>query len=92
MSEWIGLAELVFVMVGGSVEDERKFSAMSFIKNKQRNKLQASHLSMCVRMFADELYSVGTFPYAQALKWWRKALASKAKKAGKKHRGRYTIK
>jgi hypothetical protein len=31
--EWVKLAELVMVLVPGSVEDERMFSAMKYLKN-----------------------------------------------------------
>ena len=39
MKQWMLLAQLIFVMVPGSVEEERKFSTMKYIKNLQRNKL-----------------------------------------------------
>ncbi|KAG2445298.1 hypothetical protein HYH02_008765 [Chlamydomonas schloesseri] len=89
LSEWMALAELVFVMVGGSVEDERKFSTMTFIKNRDRNRLQAKHLSMCVRMFADEQYTVKSFPYERAVKAYDELLVTDAVKQGRKCRGRY---
>ena len=36
LSEWAVLAELALVMVPGSVEAERMFSTLSFLKNKLR--------------------------------------------------------
>jgi hypothetical protein len=33
----------VMVMLPGSVEDERMFSTLKYIRNPQRNRLQAQH-------------------------------------------------
>ena len=44
ISEWIKLGQLVLVQVHGSCEDERVFSAMAYLKNKHRNRLQEAHL------------------------------------------------
>ena len=41
------LAELVIVMVPGSLEVERMFSTLKYICNPQRNRLQAQHLTCC---------------------------------------------
>ena len=41
------LAELVLVMVSGSVEDERMFSALKYLKSPQRNKLKEMHINVC---------------------------------------------
>ena len=56
------LAELALVMVPGSVEDERLFSAMNFIKNVLRNKLKNPHLTAAVRLFFSRQFTVKTFP------------------------------
>ena len=42
--EWVKLAELVMVMIPGSVEDERMVSTLKYICNPQRNRLQAQHV------------------------------------------------
>ena len=55
-SEYLVLAEVAPVMVPGSVENERLFSAMSFIKNGLRNSLKNPHLTAAVRLF----FSLGT--------------------------------
>jgi len=47
--EWVKVAELVMVMVPGSVEDEHMFSTLKYIYNPQRNRLQAQHLRCCAR-------------------------------------------
>ena len=50
---------------------ELVFSTMSYIKNKQRNRLEQRHLCLAVRMMAQRWFSVSDFPYAAALKHWR---------------------
>jgi hypothetical protein len=68
-SEWSVLAEVVLVMVGVSVEDERVFSAMNFIKNALRNRL-GTHLERCVRMKGQNEFKVATFPYDEVHASW----------------------
>jgi hypothetical protein len=55
-SEFLRLYELAMVMVPGSVEDERMFSAINFIRSDHRNRMKASHLSVCARLFKDVLF------------------------------------
>jgi hypothetical protein len=59
------IAELAVVTVFGSVEDERTFSTLSFIKNKLRNRL-STHLPLVVGMHAQEFYGIEDFPYDAA--------------------------
>jgi hypothetical protein len=40
----------------GSVEEERMFSAMKFLKNAQRNRLLAEYLTAAARLFKDSAY------------------------------------
>ena len=54
------LAEILMCMVGTSVEDERLFSTLSFVHNKQRNRLDG-HLEACVRAKAQQLFSEVSF-------------------------------
>ena len=72
LSEWGGLAELALVMVPGSVEAERMFSTMSFIKDNLRNWL-TTHLSPCARIYSHRTTTttLASFPYATA--WWAAA-------------------
>jgi hypothetical protein len=70
ISELEKLAEIALVMVPGSVEDERRFSALAFLKSKVRNKL-SMHLGLVMRMFCQKLFGIESFPYAEALKHWR---------------------
>ncbi|KAJ9505222.1 hypothetical protein QJQ45_030179 [Haematococcus lacustris] len=44
--EYIKLAELALVMTPGSVEEERMFSAMAYLKDDTRNRLQECHLNV----------------------------------------------
>ncbi|KAG2441494.1 hypothetical protein HXX76_003116 [Chlamydomonas incerta] len=69
--EFMRLAKLAAAIVPGSVEAERAFSTMSYIKNKQRNRLQQQHLSLAVRMKVQQWFKVSDFPYAKALANWR---------------------
>ncbi|KAJ9533015.1 hypothetical protein QJQ45_018108 [Haematococcus lacustris] len=43
ISEYIKLAELALVMTPGSVEEERMSSAMAYLKDDTRNRLQECH-------------------------------------------------
>ena len=85
-SEYLVLAELAFVMVPGSVEDERLFSAMNFIKNELRNRLKNPHLTAAVRLFFSRQFTVKTFPYMEALKAWRAAAAKRGRYTGTGHK------
>ena len=73
ISEFAKLAHLAMVMVPGSVEDERTFSTLKFIKNDQRNKLKGSHLSAAVRLKEQRLFRLSEFPYTDAIAAWRAA-------------------
>lgn len=44
---------------------------MKFIKNPQRNRLKDKHLSGCMRMFAQEWFTVASFPYEEAMREWK---------------------
>ena len=70
MRQWILLAQLIFVMVPGSVEEERMFSAMKYLKNLWRNKLSAEHLTLCARAFRHPRVDLATFPYPVAIRLW----------------------
>ena len=70
LSEFIKVAEIAITAVLGSVEDERTFSNLAFIKSKLRNRLGV-HLDTCVRLFSQGFYSQDTFPYQEAITLWR---------------------
>ena len=65
MSEYFKLVDLCQTMILGSVEDERMFSALSFLKSKLRNKLD-KNVDTCLRLYVTK-YKVENFPYERAL-------------------------
>lgn len=81
MSEWVRLAQLVFVMVPGSVEEERMFSSMKYLRNAQRNRLKEPHLTACARLFHHPWITLKSFPYDAAIDAWLDAPS----------RGRYNV-
>ena len=70
LSEFMKVAEIAHVQVLGSVEDERTFSSLAFLKSKLRNRL-TTHLDLVVRMFAQDFYNLNTFPYQAAISDWK---------------------
>ena len=50
LSEYFKVAEIAIATVLGSVEDERTFSMLSFMKSKLRNRL-GGHMDTCVKLF-----------------------------------------
>jgi hypothetical protein len=62
LSEFIKLAEIACVQVMGSVEDERTFSTLSYVKDKLQNHL-TTHLELTVAMFSQKFYTIDSFPY-----------------------------
>ena len=82
MKTFLELAKIALVQVPGSVEDERIMSAMSYIKNRQRNRLGEESLNNCVRVFSQDAFTLESFPYPAAFKLW---------KEGAEIRGRYAI-
>ena len=61
ISEWVHLAEILLVLPIGSVETERTFSAMNYLKNNLRSSLKEPHLNACVRAFCSG-HKLATFP------------------------------
>jgi hypothetical protein len=51
ISEWLELGQLGLVQVHGSMEDERMFSAMAYLKNKYRTRLKELHLNVAAHLF-----------------------------------------
>jgi hypothetical protein len=70
LSEYMRLAEITITVVLGSVEDERTFSNLAFIKNKVRNWL-GGHLDTTMRMYFQGFYDLQSFPYHDAFNNWR---------------------
>jgi hypothetical protein len=72
LSEFMKVAELGITMVLGSVQDERTFSTMSFLKTKVRNRL-TTHLPLVVSMKCQNFYTIQNFPYDVAYESWHDA-------------------
>ncbi len=66
------LVELAMVQIVDSVEDERCFFTLAFMKSKLRNRL-ITHLPLVVCMFAQQFYTLQNFPYADYIEEWRGA-------------------
>ncbi|KAJ9513216.1 hypothetical protein QJQ45_029520 [Haematococcus lacustris] len=77
ISEYIKLAELALVMTPGSVEEERMFSAMAYLKDDTRNRLQECHLNVCARVFSSKHFELDTFPFERAISKCRKSIRCK---------------
>ncbi len=64
---WLKLA-MVFVL--RFVEDEQTFSMLAFMKDKLHNKL-GLHLDKTIHMFAQEFYTLESFPNQEAITTWK---------------------
>jgi hypothetical protein len=60
--EYRKLAEIAVTYILGSVEDERYFSSVGFLKNKLRNPLD-NNLEVVVGMFSQCVFTLEKFPY-----------------------------
>jgi len=60
------VVEIGCCIVLGSVEDERTFSTLKFLKSYQRNHL-GKHLPLIVRMFEQKYFSLENFLYKEAI-------------------------
>jgi hypothetical protein len=69
ISEFFKVAELAIVSVIGSVEDERTFLNLTFIKSKLRNRL-TSNLETVMRLYGQKIFSIEDFPYQDAIDNW----------------------
>jgi hypothetical protein len=69
MSEYFKLAYLCQTMILGSMEDERIFSSLLFLKSKLRNKLD-KHMGTCLILYVTK-YDISNFPFDRALALWR---------------------
>jgi hypothetical protein len=72
LSEYVKLADPGICMVLGSVQDERTFSTITFLKTRVRNKL-TTHLSLIMGMKTRPFFSIDSFPYDVAYNSWRDA-------------------
>jgi ABC-type antimicrobial peptide transport system permease subunit len=70
--EFMKLAKLVIFQVIGSLEDEKTFSTLNFMKSTLWNQL-VGHLKIAIRMFIQDFYTKETFPFHQAIAHWNDA-------------------
>ncbi len=68
--EYIKLAELVIVQVIGSVEDERCFSTLTFMKTKLQNIL-TTHVELVIWIFSQKFFTFRDFPFGEAIQNWK---------------------
>ena len=68
ISEYFKLVDLCQTMILGSVEDERMFSALPFLKSNLGNKLD-KHMDTCLILYVTK-YDIKNFPYERALALW----------------------
>jgi len=78
MPEVAKLAEIMLLAPTGSVENERSFSDMNFIKDDRRNSLGEKHLNACMKGWRCR-FTLENFPYEVALAIW---MASASRKLG----------
>lgn len=67
--EFLKLAEMALVHVIGSVEDERLFSSVGFLKSKLRNNLD-DHIQVVVGMYSQRVFDLENFPYQRVFDEW----------------------
>jgi len=70
INEYNKLAEIAMVEVLESIEDERTFNNLSFMKNKLWNQL-TTRLELCVKMFSENFFALSNFPYDDAIVLWK---------------------
>ena len=63
-------SRIVVVIVLGSVQDERTYGTVSFMKNSLRNCLSIN-LGLVVRFKSQRFFSLDMFPYDSTYKSWR---------------------
>jgi len=71
-SKFIKLAEIAVTHVIGSVEDERTFSSLAFLKSKLRTTL-VENLEVAVGMYSQKVYTLESFPYQRVFEEWFKS-------------------
>lgn len=64
------LAQVYMALPATSVENERHFSLMNFIKTARRNRLGEEKLNALMRMHRSN-YTISCFPYAKILAAWK---------------------
>ena len=68
--EYMKLAQIALIHVLGSMEDERVFLSVTFLKDKLQNRLDGDHLGLVVGMHNQSVYILISFPYKWCFKQW----------------------
>jgi hypothetical protein len=68
--EYFMLAKIGSIIVWGSVEDEKCFSILKFLKSSLCNRLGV-HLPMVVKIFQHKFFILANFPYKEAIESWK---------------------
>jgi len=68
-SKFMQLVKLAVIQVINNVDDERTFSALTFMKSKLRNQL-VGHLDIVIYMFVQDFFTKKTFPFQVAIMDW----------------------
>ena len=71
--EYIKVAQIALIHVLGSVEDERAFSSVTFLKDKLCNTLDGDHLGLVVGIHNQSIYTLTLFPYEDCFEQWLKS-------------------
>jgi hypothetical protein len=66
----IKLAKIAMLQVLESIEYERTFNNLSYMKNKLQNQL-IIHLDLRVRMFSHNFFILSSFYYDEAIALWK---------------------
>jgi len=66
---FIKLADIVVTHLIGSMEDERTFSSLAFLKLKLRASL-VENLEVIVGMYSQKAFTLESFPYQQVFEEW----------------------
>ena len=85
VSEWCKLASIALVQVPGSVEEERLFSKLAYIKDERRNSLDGEHLNAYLMLVTQRIWDLHTFPYNRAMGKWAVAKERRLAVHGRKH-------
>ena len=64
------LAKIALVTPIGSVENERSFSLMNYVKNERRNRMGCEVLNAICRIKRSG-YTIKSFPYEETIKVWK---------------------
>jgi hypothetical protein len=64
--KYIKLVEVDVVQVIGSVEDERCFPTLTFMKTKLWSKL-TTHLKLVIWIFSQKFFTLQDFPFGEAI-------------------------